>query len=115
MFDPIFSSFGPLGSALLLFAILLVPFALVAGETLRSAHPDLGARFAELTLGWSRARGRLLGRVRRSLPPPIAYAFVRSDSRARDGSTPAGSGHLGRTRAFLRRVGSSATAQRRAR
>ena len=114
MFDPIFASFGPVGSALLLFAILLLPFALVAGETLRLAQPGLGARFAELTHAWSRARGRWLRRVRASLPPPIAYAFVRSDSRARDASKPFGSGHLGRARAVLRRVGSGATAQRRA-
>lgn len=72
MFDVIFASFGPLGSALALFAMLL-PALLIAGrETARLARPEI-------------AQG--MGRLRAALVPPwIAPGSEEGDSPERHAS-----------------------------
>ncbi len=99
MFEAIFSSLGPVGSAAILIAMVAPAFAVVAHETLRLARPKL--RIHRLSLAGWRGFGR------------VAYGGGQGDSARRDGS--------GRTRQFLpgvlqllhARVGASASTQRR--
>ncbi len=101
MFDAIFSSLGPVGSAAVLVAMVAPAFAVVAHETARLARPKLGS-FRPSLAGW-----RGFGRV--------AYGAGQGDSARRDAS--------GQSRPlipslleFLRvRVGASAPTERRTR
>ncbi|GMV13775.1 MAG: hypothetical protein AMXMBFR56_19990 [Polyangiaceae bacterium] len=102
MFDAIFSSFGPLGSALALLAIVAPVFAIAAVETLRLARPTWPGSLLE------RAGG--LGRLR----PWIAGSSERGDS-PRPDAWRGPSGVSVRVRSVWGRLGAGAAAQRRSR
>lgn len=103
MFDNIFSSFGPLGSALALLLVVVPVFAIAAAETLRLARPAWRGRLVELA-----------GGLGRQLRPWIAGSSDQGDSHGRHACRGL-SGVSSRVRSVWGRSGADAATQRRAR